>query len=1540
MRTFLNVLLAAAALGTATSSFAQTETECCLRGTSASYAGVHSIGQEADEKFFTVKGAPPNMMVLLDTSGSMKDLPVPPWVASTSPETARCKNPVYDAIIKAGAFDMSKSYPPSDLGVAPCPAPGCWTGDKGFPDLFKELSFYRYRDWTDSTATARTADDACSYTSSPYECRLCVTRTGYYIDPDAPWRGAYAGKFLNFYAPKFVTARTAIKKVIWNIKQVRMGVSVFDAPVGAKMISKLNPPCDKSLDPEDASWDNNRKSLINEMNNTSKVFFAGGTPLAEALLNVGQYFTSDSTVYDDAFGTGWTKAGFENGALTSENRSICYGCQISSIVVVTDGAPCTDNCMPECIKRQGATCVGCDQKDCGCYGLCPNKCGGGSDCKSAGSENCCGGSSNYLDDIAKWIWETDLQTKEPGNGKWSAKGKQRAATYTVGFGLDHPLLANTATVGGGQYYTANDRTSLENALKAIVDNVNQRATAFGVSSISTLQTSSGMSTIVPRFVPGKTGEAWRGYLNRFGLGNELANGCVASDPPDAKDLNGDGDCKDVFYLDLDGDIVEEDPITGMFVKLGTTTPAKPLWEAGAEMKWNNPTYATPETAPLRDPDDRVIWTVIDNVGTDNRIDAADNMIEFSAANATTLMGSMGISASILKDEQCKTIMQAWGYVPGATPETPVPPGYSSWGHACASAVIDFYRGERSTHPDPLLRDTPRDWLLGDIFHSSPVVVEPPISEAACPFFSGQCVASIYSYAGKIDKGAQSAYKDYVESVSGPCGGSVPCERRPSLVVVGSNRGFLHAFQGGEVVTPDERDAFTGRLRYNDGTGEEVWAFAPPDLLGKMKYYVTNERHGYFVDGTAMVRDVWVDGDTLALGNGVKEPNEFRSIAVIGERSGGQHFFALDLTLNGNTQTKPKPKFLWMWPQPCDVRVQDMGETWSNFFPKPPPIIPVLLDTTTTGYSAGFPFQFRRYDASTNTWSDQTATAQERWVVGLNGGYDRVYNRGRGFALVDVWTGKPLWEEFYRDNGTDAQKRLEYPIAAGLAFLDIGPGEVGNPDFFDGYFDTFTVGDLGGNFWTGRMYEPGKLTNGQVTNWAFARSFETERASDSMKDRRPISFISSNAVQPSTGYIRSFFGTGSRAALLDRNGGSCSLDEVSACIEMGCKVDSKYKAKNIPSGETEVHFKWENHQLKEKKTAIKACVDSACLDKLEALCNANCTATTCTGLAPCPTCAGEDACVDAGRTACAGPCTGVCKENKLELDVKIESCPTLTTVGPTLLEREVEMVCKQPNVTDPLECKVKTDKNSTGVIKYKASPAAVVEHRFFGVHIFGAGNPTRVFSDAAGATAYDAQRLTETDLTYLGTLSTPTDNVATQAGSGWYLNYDHIDERTASPAGIVPARNLESGCVLWNTMTPQSSSTVCAASGSQLAHLIQADFVTGASDCAQGFDSSIAGSGGAGAPGGANPLPRFLSRAVIAPPSEPTAVIMTGGGGAGGGGTCGNADSLQYGVINAEPGSNPNATLTASDNDLVQSVYQLELNGPEHMCRHRGGACGQ
>jgi hypothetical protein len=179
-------------------------------------------------------------------------------------------------------------------------------------------------------------------------------------------------------------------------------------------------------------------------------------------------------------------------------------------------------------------------------------------------------------------------------------------------------------------------------------------------------------------------------------------------------------------------------------------------------------------------------------------------------------------------------------------------------------LIDFVRGEG------------RDWKLGDINHSNPVVVGPP--------------SGISSAMGE-------GYAEFKET----------WEDRPKYLYVGANAGMIHCF--------DVR------------TGEELWAFIPYNLVPKLKnMWAVDEDSGEryfsrdaFVDGTPSVEDVYIDAD----GDGTQE---WRTVLICGQGPGqgstlaggdtGNFYFTLDIT----DPDDPQP--LW------EFTDADMGETWS------------------------------------------------------------------------------------------------------------------------------------------------------------------------------------------------------------------------------------------------------------------------------------------------------------------------------------------------------------------------------------------------------------------------------------------------------------------------------------------------------------------------------------------------------------------------------------------------------------------------------------
>src|SRR5262249_10505004 len=135
-------------------------------------------------------------------------------------------------------------------------------------------------------------------------------------------------------------------------------------------------------------------------------------------------------------------------------------------------------------------------------------------------------------------------------------------------------------------------------------------------------------------------------------------------------------------------------------------------------------------------------------------------------------------------------------------------------------------------------------ILGDIFHSTPVLVTPPVTPFICDLgIANQCVPSLYT--SRLTPGGSSAYGAYATTYA----------QRSPFILVAADDGMPHAFNAGNAQV-----AADGTVSGFDlGTGDEMWAFIPPDVLPRLIRYAIGERHELLVDGTPMVRDIWVDG---------------------------------------------------------------------------------------------------------------------------------------------------------------------------------------------------------------------------------------------------------------------------------------------------------------------------------------------------------------------------------------------------------------------------------------------------------------------------------------------------------------------------------------------------------------------------------------------------------------------------------------------------------------------------------------------------------
>jgi type IV pilus assembly protein PilY1 len=435
--------------------------------------------------------APPNVHFLVDTSGSMKELPQlsqSNHVEFFDLTTNGCVNPRLDAAQSSRGWDPNTVYPVPDIGT------GVGT-DLGFPNLFQDNKFYGYMYWGDLTNPVpqwSTKEEACQL-QVPYwngsraadyqQCLSCLGTKGYYKLPEAEAVNSgdltnpdfiFWGRFLNFNPPKHVAVRAVVKQVLEEVMSTRVGYSYFiNTTPNSTLAQGQNAACNTALaDPN--AFEAYRATYINSINGLS---FNAGTPLARSLLNIGYYFTSDIGVYRDVFGFGTLYGypnSYRNSSLDSQSRSVCWGCQHSAAIIITDGEPSGDGLSSGLATKLRTLNNG--------PVYCPSTepCGPGpSSLRDMGTNPGSYSDDNpnyYLDDVAKLLAHQDLQRSTPDVvGDFDTSGKQSLAVHAVGYGWHSNLLKNTAAVGDGLYYTADHPAALRQALQDILANVQTRA---------------------------------------------------------------------------------------------------------------------------------------------------------------------------------------------------------------------------------------------------------------------------------------------------------------------------------------------------------------------------------------------------------------------------------------------------------------------------------------------------------------------------------------------------------------------------------------------------------------------------------------------------------------------------------------------------------------------------------------------------------------------------------------------------------------------------------------------------------------------------------------------------------------------------------------------------------------------------------------------------------------------------------------------------------------------------------------------------------
>ncbi len=190
----------------------------------------------------------------------------------------------------------------------------------------------------------------------------------------------------------------------------------------------------------------------------------------------------------------------------------------------------------------------------------------------------------------------------------------------------------------------------------------------------------------------------------------------------------------------------------------------------------------------------------------------------------------------------------------------------------ANAVIDFtyaVKNDVVTVVDPSTgaqTTKPISFILGDVFHSNPLVVGGP--------------SNTRYFAGNLP-----GYRDF----------TIRHQKRRKLLFVGGNDGMLHAFDAG-IFRETASDHFSPKSltdEYDNGTGREVFAYIPRAAMPKLTAIAETDKRPWAVDGSVSVADVFIDPEHD--GTPVVAEREWRTVLIGGLREGEKGYYALDIT---------------------------------------------------------------------------------------------------------------------------------------------------------------------------------------------------------------------------------------------------------------------------------------------------------------------------------------------------------------------------------------------------------------------------------------------------------------------------------------------------------------------------------------------------------------------------------------------------------------------------------------------------------------------
>ena len=603
----------------------------------------------------------------------------------------------------------------------------------------------------------------------------------------------------------------------------------------------------------------------------------------------------------------------------------------------------------------------------------------------------CNETTFYLDDMAKFMQDHDFHRDLAGN--------QTIDVYTVGFttgSVANALLEKTADVGNGLFFSSNNAEDLAEAIVASVTDIIEKTQSFTSATVPASRTADGDNFYTSFFLPKASTGFWEGHLKNFGFTG-------------------------------DGDIVNKDG----FCATGESASDPPPCDSNGTLRFFDEAYWD-AAEEIPQPGSRRLY-----------LETAD-LSMFSQPIALSIPGG---------DESAWADM--FGLVEGVDDlDSPYDSLAVTTKEGMVDALVDVVRG-CEWGSDPCSARVGEDGskiMLGDIFHSNPVVIGSPNSAIN-----------------------DLSYNLFVNEK----------RERTRVIYAGANDGLLHGFQAGQWQTHEldvDGNPTTTPLAvptHGRGTGEEIMGFMPWEIVDSIKELPksnTFPRTMEAVDGSPIAADVWfyrsVSAGALGAVDPDLEPNDsewlrWRTVLMGGLRNGGRSYYALDVTDppdSAATATSVYPRYLWGFPcdqDECDDAVNAstedemdyMGNTWSE-----PVITRVRVKVQDAPNPQGYDRWVAIFGAGYHEFGDpNSADYREPSDAGFE-------PYGRAIYMVDITTGQVLAKKHFDENAADLSdthsprvglKEMRYAFASAPAVFDLN---------FDGYADVVYIGDLGGNLW--------------------------------------------------------------------------------------------------------------------------------------------------------------------------------------------------------------------------------------------------------------------------------------------------------------------------------------------------------------------------------------------------------------------------------------------------------------------------------------------